>query len=112
MLRTSQDTAHFEIDPTRLDLAREFRHAPKGPHSPELRRVIHRMRWSGAGGRWCVVTVEPGVRWMLARLPDERFGEIRTYPETTFTSLNDAEWHVFRIRWEALTGNALPVEMD
>jgi hypothetical protein len=26
-----------------------------------------------------------------------------------FTSLEEAEWHAFQIRWEAVTGHALPV---
>lgn len=112
MLRTDPNTAQFPIDATRLDLAREFRDAPKGPHSPELQKIVHRMRWSGAGGRWCIVPLEPGRLWMLALLPEKRRGEIRTFPEKSFTSINDAEWHVFKIRWQVLTGQALPDELD
>lgn len=112
MLRTSPSTAQFEIDPSRLDLAQEFRKSPKGPHSAELQKIVHRMRWSGAGGRYCIVPVEPGRRWMLALLPEKRGGPIQTFPETSFTSINDAEWHVFKIRWQALTGSSLPEDLD
>ncbi|WP_158969300.1 hypothetical protein [Chachezhania sediminis] len=112
MLRTDPTTAHYPVDPARLDLAREFRAAPKGPHGPELRKLVHRFRWSGIGGRWCLITVEAGARWMLALLPDIRGEEIRTFPDTTFTSLEDAEWHVFRIRWKAHTGQDLPEDFS
>ncbi|WP_346891235.1 hypothetical protein [uncultured Roseibium sp.] len=112
MLRTNPETAHYEIDPARLDLALEFRRYPKGPHSAELQKVVHRMRWSGAGGRYCLIPVEPGRRWMLALLPERRGAPIRTFPETTFTSINDAEWHVFKIRWQVLAGSALPESLE
>ena len=29
---------------------------------------------------------------------------------TTFTSLEEAEWHVFKLRWKDLTGQELPID--
>jgi hypothetical protein len=54
MLTTDPNSAHYPIDPNRLDLVAEFKRSPKGPHSPELQKVLHRMRWSGA------IRVRPG----------------------------------------------------
>ena len=50
MLVNDPGSAHWEIDPARLDLATEFRRAPRGPHSDDLQRVLHRMRWQALTG--------------------------------------------------------------
>ena len=34
----------YEIDPSRTDLAYEFRDRPEGPYSAELKLVINRLR--------------------------------------------------------------------
>lgn len=108
MLVNDPDAAHFEIDPSRLDLVEEFRARPRGPHSDALQKVLHRMRWSGVGGRWVLITLEPNRRWMLGRLRGGRGTPVETFPNRVFTRIEDAEWEVFRLRWEVLTGNALP----
>ena len=108
MLVNDPDAAHYPIDPSRLDLVEEFHSRPRGPHSDALQKVLHRMRWSGASGRWVLITLEPNRRWMLGRLPGERGVPIETFPNRVFTRIEDAEWEVFRMRWEALTGNRLP----
>jgi hypothetical protein len=65
MLEIDPAAAHYEIDAQRIDLVEEFRRAPRGPHSDELQRVLHRMRWAGEDHRYCAVVVEPGRKWML-----------------------------------------------
>lgn len=112
MLVNDPAAAHYEIDPRRIDLAREFRAAPAGPHSDELRRVLHRMRWGAPGGRYVLVALEPGRRWMLARIPPHRGAPIETFPNLVFTDLAHAEWHMFRVRWHELTGQDLPEDLD
>jgi hypothetical protein len=111
MLVNDPDAAHYEIDPARLDLAAEFRRAPRGPHSDELQRVLHRMRWQSPGGRHALVAVEPGRRWMLARIPAHRDEPLETFPNTVFTDIAEAEWLVFRLRWRELTGQDLPEDL-
>jgi hypothetical protein len=106
------DTAHWPVDPARADLAAEFMRQPRGPHSHDLQRLLHRMRWSGVGRRHVLVVLEPGRRWMLARMPEGRGQPVETFPNQVFTSLADAERHVFRLRWEALTGQALPAGVE
>ena len=107
MLINRPETAHYEVDPSRTDLVEEFRRSPKGPHSDELRKVLHRMRWSGVAGRYVLITLVPGKRWMMGRLPEKRGMPIETFRNQVFESVNDAEWHVFKLRWQALTGQTI-----
>ena len=107
MLVNDPATAHFEIDPDRTDLVEEFRQNPKGPHSDALRKVLHRMRWSGVGGRFVLVVLEPGRRWCLGLLPDKRGAPIELFRNRVFDDPKQAEWEVFKTRWQALTGRVL-----
>jgi len=107
MLVNYPEAAHWPIDPSRQDLVEEMRARPRGPHSDDLQRLLHRMRWSLAGRRHVLVTLEPGRRWMLARLPGRRGAPVETFPNRVFTSMAEAEWAVFALRWEALTGQTL-----
>lgn len=115
MLVNDSDAAHWPVDASRLDLVREFRRRPRGPHGDELQKLLHRMRWHGdpeVGGRYVLVVREPNRRWALARLPSTRGQPVEVLPNQVFTSLAAAEWEVFRRRWLGLTGVALPEELD
>jgi hypothetical protein len=110
MLVNYAHAAHWPVDPARLDLVEEFRRKPKGPHSPDLQKLLHRMRWAGdpeTGGRYVLLVQDPGRRWMLARLPAVRGAPIMPIANQVFTSLAAAEWDVFKRRWHALTGQTL-----
>ena len=98
----------FAIDPDRTDLALEFKRRPFGPHSPELQAVLNVLRGSAHCQNLLLVCTRPHVEWMLA---EKQPGGLppRLFPERVFASLEDAEWHAFRVRWEAVTGRALPV---
>jgi hypothetical protein len=111
MLVNYREAAHYPIDPARLDLVEEFRQKPRGPHSEELQKILHRMRWQGdddGGGRYVLAVIEPGRRWMLARLPFERGRKVELLRNQVFTSIAAAEWAVFKLRWERITGTPLP----
>jgi hypothetical protein len=107
MLRNDPEAAHYEIDPTRLDLVEEFRRKPRGPHSRDLQLVLHRMRWGPVAGRYVLVTLEPGKRWVLGQLPGERGAKIEIHHNRSYSSLEAAEWDVFKLRWAALTGREI-----
>ena len=97
----------FAIDPRRTDLALEFRRRPFGPHSPELQAVLNVLRGSRHCQNLLLVCTRPHAEWMLAeKQPDGQ--PPRLFPDVVFTSLEAAEWHAFRVRWEAVTGQALP----
>ena len=100
--------AMYEIDPSRTDLAEEFKAQPFGHHSPELQMVLNRMRSEPIKGRYVIVyTGTPP--FTLAQLPGVR-GMPPTLTEYTFSDLGDAEWFVFKLRWKKLTGHELPFE--
>ena len=69
----------FAIDPRRTDLALEFKRRPFGPHSPELQAVLNVLRGAVHCQNLLLVCTRP-----------------------------HAEWHAFRVRWQAVTGQALP----
>ncbi|MCW5260199.1 hypothetical protein D5045_08065 [Verminephrobacter eiseniae] len=104
------NAACYRIDPQRTDLAREFRSHIRGPYSQELQKLLHRMRWGPVGGRYLLYVLEPGRRWALAQMPPERGQKVRLFLDCRFDSLDAAEWHVFRLRWQALTGCELPLD--
>lgn len=97
----------YEIDPTRTDLAYEYRDNPGGPHRPELTLVINRLRLMPMAHRHILICVERGRRWMLARLPAERGAPIERFEDQVFTDYAAASWEVFRRRWQAVTGEEL-----
>lgn len=97
----------YEIDPSRTDLAYEFRDNPDGPHSPELILVINRMRLMPMEQRPVLVCLERGRRWMLARVPAVRGEPVECFEDRVFTDEAAAVWEVFRLRWQALTGEEL-----
>jgi N,N-dimethylformamidase len=96
----------FAIDPSRTDLALEFKRRPFGPHSPELQAVLNVLRSSRHCQNLLLVCTRPHAEWMLA---EKQPGGLppRLLTDRVFTSLDDAEWHAFRIRWEAVTGRPL-----
>ena len=99
----------YRFDKTRLDLAREFRANPWGEHSPDLQYLLNLMRRPGPEPFHVLLIDEAGKRWTLATL--EPGGKAPPRPSNVvFTDLLEAEWHVFKLRWETLAG--APLELD
>ena len=97
------------LDPSRTDLAREFRAQPFGIHSPELQVLLNRMRSLPVDGKHLLVTTKPGEEWMLARIRLDPL-RVERLPEHVFTSSEEAEWFVFKLRWKLLSGEALALD--
>lgn len=102
----------YTFDPTRLDLAREYRDNVKGPHSPALQQLLVRMRWGPIAGRYVLIVLEQGCRWQLGRLPGERGRKVERFDGVEFTSLDEAEWHVFKLRWHEMAGAPLALDPE
>lgn len=100
----------YEINPARLDLAREFKENPLGRHSGELQRILNRMRGGGNEGRYVLICSKSHQTWVLARLGAAHAAPISVVPGYQFTSLAEAEWTIFKLRWLDLTGEVLPLE--
>jgi hypothetical protein len=97
----------YKIDPSRTDLAYEFRDNPDGPYSAELKLVINRLRVMPMADRHVLVCIERGRRWMLARIPPARGGKIERYQDQVFSDYDEAVWEVFKRRWKTVTGQEL-----
>lgn len=93
------------IDPARTDLRAEFMADPLGRHSLDLQLLLGLMRGSPRLPRWILLVSKPGESWLLAEAAP-RGEPPRIVPGREFTSLADAERHVFDLRWQALTAAA------
>ena len=98
----------YKIDPIRdRPFADEFRANPVGHHSPGLQRILNLLRGEPLKGKYVLVVVEPYRNWALARLSGERGQPVEIIEGKTYTSLDEAEWDVFKLRWEDATGQKL-----
>ena len=96
------------VDPKRRDLIEAFLANPGGPHSPELQRMVNELRFDKTmKDKYVVVCTKPHEEWTLAQLPGQRGKPIRLHKERVFTSLDDAERAIFKLRWLARTGESL-----
>lgn len=102
--------SHYPIDPTRIDLAQEFKARPFGPHRAELARIVTRMRWCEVEGRHVLIPRVPHREWVLGRLPNRRGVDVELLEDQVFTSRADAEWAVFKLRWQSITGTELDID--
>jgi len=99
----------YEIDPSRLDLAEEFRRKPYGRHSAELQRILNRMRTEPFDGHYVLLRDGRFGPYRLARLGATP-ADSMTETGQVFQSVREAEWAVFKLRWRKLTGRDLPLE--
>ena len=97
----------YEIDPDRLDLAREFKALPYGRHSGELQRVLNRMRGGANAGRYVIICTRRHREWALARMGARPGDPLELVPGAVFRSHEEAEWEVFKLRWREMTGREL-----
>ena len=99
----------FQFDPSRIDLAREYRTTPFGEHSPDLQYLLNLMRSPSDQPFYLLVMTEPFRRWTLA-VKQPGTLEPPRLTNSVFTDLKAAEWHVFKLRWQALAGEELRVD--
>jgi hypothetical protein len=97
----------FPVDASRTDLVAEFRRAPLGPHSAELRQLLWLLRCQTPGGRYVLVR-SGDASYRVARLDAGRRPGWRLVDDAEYTSLEEAEWAVFALRWRDHTGERLP----
>ena len=98
------------IDPARKDLVEEFRRNPVGRHSGDLRRMLNAMRRHSGLPGYILVCTKPQREWRLATKEAGRGTPAELVDHPPFTDPLEAEWHVFRLQWQALTGEELPRE--
>jgi hypothetical protein len=94
----------YTIDPKRTDLIAEFDANPDGPHSHELALVLNRLRIGPREERFIVICTKPRQEWAVARMPTERGQPLEFVEGAAFDNVDDASRKVFRLRWQAVTG--------
>ena len=98
------------LSPEDRRYAKEFRASPFGPHSPRLQQIVNVFRAGPANGKFVLIATSPHREWALGRLTGERACLVEVFEDCTFTSLVEAEWEVFKLRWVANRGPALDGE--
>ncbi len=97
----------YRITDADLPFAAEFKARPVGFHSPGLQRVLNVLRGGPKAGKFVLVVQEPFMKWVLGRMPSGRGEPVEILEGQEFTSLEEAEWAVFKRRWVAQTGREL-----
>jgi len=100
------------VDPSRQDLAREYKANPIGPHSPELQKLLKLLRWEPVAGRFLVVRPRHDGLWYLARTTGPKGHPLEIFNRHGYSTLPEAHWALFRKRWEQHTGQALILGED
>ena len=95
------------IDASRLAPVREFFAKPIGHHSPELDAILDILRAGPVGGKFCLICTSPHSAWMIGRMSDVRGTPPVVEDNRVFLSIDDAERAIFRLRWQAETGQVL-----
>jgi N,N-dimethylformamidase len=98
------------IDPTCIELAREFKQNPTGPHSPALQKLLKLLRWEPIGERIVAVQPRHDDLWYLARTTGPKGHPIEIFRSHGYETLAAAHWALFRKRWERHTGQALVLD--
>ena len=99
----------FRVDPTRLDLAREFKANMYGPHSGDLQRILNLFRSEPQEGQHVLIREAKGGPWALAQY-DPTHGVLPHRVGPVFATVEEAEWAVFKLRWKKFTGQDLGLD--
>lgn len=87
------------VAPARLDLAREYKANPIGPHSPELQKLLKLLRWEPVAGRFLVVRPRHDGLWYLARTTGPKGHPLEIFYHHGYATQPEAHWALFRKRW-------------
>lgn len=93
-----------------LALAREFKAAPLGQHSPALQKLVRRFRTEPVPGKYGLLRIDNKREWMLVQFSGRKGVPLIEHPERRFSDWMEAEWAVFKLRWERHFG--VPLEID
>lgn len=93
-----------------IPLALEFKARPFGVHSPMLQALLDRLRVIHPDcDKLLLVCTRTCEQWALGRMSGTPL-TVTLDSSPRFSSLEEAEWYVFRLRWKHLTQRDLPVE--
>ncbi|MEM7168631.1 MAG: hypothetical protein AAF530_00555 [Pseudomonadota bacterium] len=103
--------SRYQITTEDLKYAAEFKANPLGVASPGLQRIMNLLRGGPKEGKYVLIVQEPFRQWVLGRLPAERGQGVEILKDQLFTDLAEAEWEVFKRRWQAHGGQNLDQEL-
>jgi hypothetical protein len=66
--------------------------------------MLNTLRNGPLAGRYVLICTSPYCEWVLARHPGGRGKPFEILDQHRFSSLDEAEWAVFRLRWKEHTG--------
>ena len=96
----------YRIQASDRGLATRFLEDPFADPTPDLMRLLNRLRWHPIRGKYVLVCTRRHEEWTLARL-NGRGETIELLRDHVFGDLAEAERFVFRLRWKAATGEAI-----
>ncbi len=97
----------YKVSERDQNIVEEFRQNPIGHHSPALQRVLNVLRGEPTAGKYVLICIKPHKEWVLGQLPESKGKPVSILKDQVFTSLEEAEWEIFRRRWKKHTGRAL-----
>jgi hypothetical protein len=106
MTRIKEPTGRFHVSDADRKVIAEFKKTPVGHHTPALQRVLNRFRGAGMTDKYCLIMTKPYREWQLAMTTGDRAQPVKLLKEK-FRRIEDAEWHVFKLRWKLYTGETL-----
>ena len=109
MLLYDPDSSIYNIDGTRMDLAKEYRDNLRGPFSSELQKILDKMRTTPLKGRFALIIIKPFEEFGLARLSGKRGVPPIPIEGKKYYSMAEAEWDIFKLRWHELTGKTITI---
>lgn len=98
----------FTPDPR---LAAEFKARPLGHHSPELQRLLRLFRTLPTAGKHGLLRVDHRRAWVLVEFSGRKGVPLTVDRSRRYTDWREAEWEVFKRRWRAFFGVAVPEEL-
>ena len=99
----------YTVNHNKTYLAEEFMRNPIGHHSPELQRLLLLFRGQPLADKYVLVCTKPFQEWTLGQLTGVRGKPVKLHKDKVFSSIEDAEREVFRLRWKKFTGYSLNI---
>lgn len=96
----------YTFDSERTDLAFEFYRNPYGRHSGDLQYLLNFMRTPNRDPHFVLIETIPGKEWAVAQM-QHMARNCDIVCSERFSTVEKAEWYVFKSRWVALGGKSL-----
>ena len=100
----------FRVDPSRLDLAVEFKANIYGRHSGDLQRILNAFRSEPQAGQYVLIRRGPARSLGAGRIRSAARATAAATRARSSQTTAEAEWAVFKLRWKRHTGQDLALD--